>query len=96
MGGLRALRHHARRVRLDGINPGDVVRASVRGRVFHALVKGTDPAGLQVEPLERGISYRHVKARDVLEHWAKRGRPRADAKGDVNPEQRSLDDLLDR
>ena len=54
------------------------------------------PGGLQVEPLERGISYRHVKARDVLEHWAKRGRPRAEAEREVNPDQRSLDDLLDR
>ncbi len=83
-------------MRLDSINPGDVVRVSVRGRVFHALVRGTAPGGLQVEPLERGVSHRQVKARDVLEHWAKRGRPRADAGRAVNPEQRSLDDLIDR
>jgi hypothetical protein len=85
-----------RAVRLDGIGPGDIVRVSVRGRVFHALVRGTAPGGLQVEPLERGISYRQVKARDVLEHWARRGRPRAQADAELNPEQRSLDDLLDR
>lgn len=83
-------------MRLDAVNPGDVVRVSVRGRVFHALVRGTTPGGLQVEPLQRGVSHRHVSARDVLEHWAKRGRPRADADRAVNPEQRSLDDLLDR
>lgn len=83
-------------MRLDAVNPGDVVRVSVRGRVFHALVRGTTPGGLQVEPLQRGISHRQVNARDVLEHWAKRGRPRADADRAVNPEQRSLDDLLDR
>ncbi len=73
-----------------------MVRVSVRGRVFHALVKGTSPGGLTVDPLERNITYRQVKAHDVLEHWAKRGRPRADAKDDQHPEQRSLDDLLDR
>ncbi|MCU0313424.1 MAG: hypothetical protein MUC84_05105 [Solirubrobacteraceae bacterium] len=83
-------------MRLDGITPGDIVRVSVRGRVFHALVRGVTDGGLQVEPIERGISYRQVKAHDVLEHWAKRGRPRAQAERDVNPEQRSLDDLLDR
>jgi hypothetical protein len=83
-------------VRLDGITPGDIVRVSVRGRVFHALVRGVTDGGLQVEPIERGISHRQVKARDVVEHWAKRGRPRAQAERDVNPEQRSLDDLLDR
>ena len=83
-------------MRLDSISPGDIVRVSVRGRVFHALVRGTAPGGLQVEPLERGVNYRQVKARDVLEHWSKRGRPRAEAGREVNPEQRSLDDLLDR
>ncbi len=83
-------------MRLDGINPGDLIRASVRGRVFHALVRGTQPGGLAVEPIEKNITYRQVKARDVIEHWAKRGRPRAEAEREVNPEQRSLDDLLDR
>lgn len=83
-------------MRLEAISPGDIVRVSVRGRVFHALVRGTAPGGLQVEPLERGVNYRHIKAHDVLEHWAKRGRPRAEAGRDLNPEQRSLDDLLDR
>ncbi len=85
-----------RAVRLDGISPGDIVRVSVRGRMFHAIVRGTTASGLQVDPIERGISYRQVKAHDVLEHWSKRGRPRAQADRDVNPEQRSLDDLLDR
>ena len=83
-------------LRLDGIHPGDMVRLSVRGRVFQALVKGTSPGGLTVDPIERNITYRQVKAHDVLEHWAKRGRPRSDARADLNPEQRSLDDLLDR
>ena len=83
-------------MRLDGISPGDIVRVSVRGRMFHALVRGTAAGGLQVEPIERGITYHQVKARDVLEHWARRGRPRSDAERAVNPEQRSLDDLLDR
>ncbi len=83
-------------MRLDGIDPGDMIRVSVRGRVFHALVRGTTPGGLTVEPVERNITYRQVKARDVVEHWARRGRPRAEAERAVNPEQRSLDDLLDR
>ena len=73
-----------------------IIRACGRGRVFHALVRGTTQAGLQVEPIERNITYRQVKARDVVEHWSKRGRPRAEAEREGNPEQRSLDDLLDR
>lgn len=88
------------RVRLDGIRQGDIVRCSVKGRVFHGVVRGQDalagaPA-LRIEPIERGVSHRHVKARDVVEHWARRGRPKAEGERDVHPEQRSLEDLWDR
>jgi hypothetical protein len=82
-------------VRLNAISPGDIVRVSVRGRVFHGVVRGVSADGVQLEPIERNISYRHVKARDVLEHWAKRGRPRAEAAADENPAQASFDHLLD-
>ena len=82
-------------MRLSSISPGDIVRVSVRGRVFHALVRGTVPGGLQVDPIERNISYRQIKARDVLEHWAKRGRPRAEAAAQDDPAQASFDHLLD-
>jgi hypothetical protein len=83
-------------VRLSSISPGDIVRVSVRGRIFHAVVKGAVPDGLQVEPIERNISHRQIRARDVLEHWAKRGRPRAEAQADADPAQASFDHLLDR
>lgn len=84
-------------MRLDGIRAGDIVRCSVKGRVFHAVVRGQEAAGgLRVDPLERGITYRRVGARDVLEHWARRGRPRAEAEREVHPDQRSLEDLWDR
>lgn len=80
----------------DGIAPGDIVRLSVRGRVFHALVRGIDVGGLAVEPVEKGVTCRRAKAGDVLEHWSSAGRPRAESLRAVSPEQRSLDDLLDR
>ena len=80
----------------DGIAPGDMVRLSVRGRIFHALVRGVDSRGLAVDPVERGISCRRAAPGEVLEHWASAGRPRADASREVIPGQRSLDDLIDR
>ncbi len=86
----------SRPVRMSSISPGDIVRVSVRGRIFHGVVKGTVPGGLQVEPIERNISYRQIKARDVLEHWAKRGRPRAEAEAAADPAQASFDHLLDQ
>ena len=79
---------------LEGIAPGDVVRISAQGRVFHALVRGTVLGGLEVEPIERGILHRRVKLRDVVEHWARTPPPRSASPADR--EQRSFDDLLDR
>lgn len=81
-------------MQLDGIAPGDVVRISANGRICHAVVRGTGFNGLEVEPIERGVGLRRVKARDVVEHWAHVGRPRGDGATDVA--QRSFDDLLDR
>lgn len=79
---------------IDGIVPGDMVRVSSGGRMFHAVVRGTVIGGLEVEAIERGISQRRVKPADVVEHWARTARPRAS--GATDREQRSFDDLLDR
>ena len=81
-------------MQVDGIAPGDMVRVSSQGRMFHAVVRGTVLGGLEVDPIERGVSLRRVKPRDVVEHWARAGRPRVD--GAEDREQRSFDDLLDR
>ncbi len=69
-----------------------MVRVSSQGRIFHAVVRGAALGGLDVDPIERGVSRRRVKARDVVEHWARTGRPRVESA----TEQRSFDDLLDR
>lgn len=71
-----------------------MVRVSAQGRMFHAIVRGTFLGGLDVDPIERGITQRRVKARDVIEHWVRASRPRADGVSDRA--QRSFDDLLDR
>lgn len=62
--------------------------------MFHAVVRGRVLGGLEVDPIERGVSRRRVKAHEVVEHWARAGRPRAESAADR--EQRSFDDLLDR
>jgi len=64
-------------VRLEGIQAGDIVEIDRLGRRFHALVTGTAPAGLTVQPLDRRVTYRSCRAHEVVAHWAKRGRPRA-------------------
>ncbi|TMK40650.1 MAG: hypothetical protein E6G56_07080 [Actinobacteria bacterium] len=78
-------------MRLRAIHPGDVVKVNKRGRLFHAHVRGIGPADqLAIEPIERGISYRHATAREVIDHWA-RGGPRERQP----PEQYTIDHLLD-
>ena len=54
-------------MRLRAVHPGDVVLANHKGRVFYARVVGHERAGvLRVEPLERHVTYRSVKAREVV------------------------------
>jgi hypothetical protein len=57
-------------MRLSAIGPGDIVRCNKKGRLFHATVSGAGPAGtLCVVPIERNISYRHVSAAEIADHW---------------------------
>ncbi|HET9074712.1 MAG TPA: hypothetical protein VFN48_09050 [Solirubrobacteraceae bacterium] len=63
-------------MRLEGIEAGDIVEVDRLGRRFHALVSGNAPGGLAIQPLDRKISYRTCRSREVLVHWSKRGRPR--------------------
>ncbi len=58
-------------MRTRAIHPGDVVLVSHLGRVFYAKVAALERAGvLAVEPLDRRVSYRTAKAREVVDHWA--------------------------
>jgi len=58
-------------MRTHAIETCDIVKVSKRGRLFHAAVRGRGPGGeLLVEPIERGISHRHVSAREIVDHWA--------------------------
>jgi hypothetical protein len=63
-------------MRLEGIEAGDIVEIDRLGRRFHAIVTGNAPGGLAVQPLDRKVTYRSCRAREVVGHWAKRGRPR--------------------
>jgi hypothetical protein len=78
----------------EGIAPGDMVRVSSGGRMFHAVVRGATLGALDVDPIERGVTQRRVKVRDVMEHWARARPPREG--GQTDRQQRSFDDLLDR
>ena len=61
-------------MRLSGVKGGDIVECDVRGRRFHATVTKPTDDGLDVRPLQSGVNYFHVSARQVLHHWRKAGR----------------------
>ena len=56
-------------MRTRSIQPGDIVYANKKGRLFHANVLGAGDGGvLIVEPIEHNISYRQLKASEISEH----------------------------
>ena len=63
-------------MRLEGIQTGDMVEVDHGGRRFHAIVTGTAPGGLALQPTDRRVNYFSCRSREVVGHWAKRGRPR--------------------
>jgi hypothetical protein len=57
---------------LGAIQVGDFVLAYRKGRRFYAIVTGKGQRELQVDPIDRRVSYHHIKARGVVEVWHKR------------------------
>ena len=56
-------------MKLAAIGAGDVVLVSKGGRRFYAKVSEISDGVVCFEPLERGISYRHASAREVIDLW---------------------------
>ena len=78
-------------MRTRAIHPGDIVLVNKRGRIFHATVRGAAAGGgFDVAPIERGITYRHVKAAEITAHWPHAVAPRRE--GRPRPGQISFDD----
>ena len=77
-------------MRLEGIERGDIVEVDRKGRRFHALVTGVAPGGLAIQPLDRRVSYHSCSSREVIGHWARRGRPRR-SDGPMLPSPRQLE-----
>jgi hypothetical protein len=81
-------------MRLEGIHTGDIVEVDLRGRRFHALVTGASPGGLAIQPIDRRINYYSCRSREVVGHWAKRGRPHHTSEP-LRPSPRQLEMDLD-
>jgi hypothetical protein len=66
-------------MRLEGVAPGDLVRIDHLGRRYTALVIEVRPGELEVEPLNRHITWRTAKPRQVIDWWKHMGRAAATA-----------------
>jgi hypothetical protein len=77
-------------MRLEGIQTGDIVEVDRGGRRFHAIVTASAPGGLALAPVDRHVSYYSCRSREVIGHWAKRGRPRTSAEP-LRPSPRQLE-----
>ena len=56
---------------LGAVKSGDIVLCDRMGRRFYAVVVERHGRELEVEPIDRRVTYRRVKAREVLGIWRK-------------------------
>jgi len=56
---------------LGAVKAGDIVLADRKGRRFFAVVTARRERELQVEPIDRRVTYHVVKAREVIGIWRK-------------------------
>jgi hypothetical protein len=56
---------------LGAVKPGDIVLADRKGRRFFAVVTARRERELEVEPIDRRVTYHVVKAREVMGIWHK-------------------------
>jgi len=64
-------------LKLAAIGVGDLVLVSKGGRRFHARVVEVSSGVVRFQPIERGVSYRHASARELIDHWRHARRRRA-------------------
>ena len=56
---------------LGAVKSGDIVLCDRMGRRFYAVLVERHGRELEVEPIDRRVTYRRVKAREVLGIWRK-------------------------
>ena len=56
-------------MKLAAVGPRDLVLVSKGGRRFYAEVVGISDGVVRLEPIQRGVSYRHASAREIVDHW---------------------------
>ena len=66
-------------MRIDTIAVGDIVRASIGGRVVYGEVLEIRDGVVLFHPISRGSGWRHASAHQIVGHWRRAGRRRSGA-----------------
>ncbi|MGI8711796.1 MAG: hypothetical protein ACR2NR_01140 [Solirubrobacteraceae bacterium] len=81
-------------MRIDGIAVGDMVKASIGGRVVYGEVLEIRDGVVHFIPVSRAAGWRHAAAHQIVAHWRRAGRRGSPAEGvraaPEPPEQLSL------
>ena len=80
-------------MRLDPIAVGDIVKASIGGRLVWGEVLEIRDGAVHFNPISRGAGWRHATAAQVVGHWRRAGRRRSGPDGESvaqPPEQLAL------
>ena len=80
-------------MRLDRVVVGDIVKASIGGRVVYGEVLDVRDGTVHFTPISRAAGWRHATAAQVVGHWRRAGRRRTGEDGESvaqPPEQLSL------
>ena len=73
-------------MRIEGIASGDIVKASIGGRMVYGEVLEIRDRVVYFNPLSRAAGWRHASANQIVGHWRKAGRPRGRG-GDLGDDQ---------
>jgi hypothetical protein len=52
-----------------GLREVDIIEVDKKGRIFWAMVTGTEGREIQFRPLDRRITYRCCTAREIIGRW---------------------------
>jgi hypothetical protein len=63
-------------MRIDGIAAGDIVKASIGGRVVYGEVLEIRDGVVYFNPISRAAGWRHAQAGQIVGHWRRAGRRR--------------------
>jgi hypothetical protein len=61
-------------MRIEGIAVGDIVRASIGGRIVYGEVLEIRGGVIHFNPISRGAGWRHASAHQIVGHWRRAGR----------------------